>query len=562
MRDTAAHVCLDESCDHGCRGGIRSKLWIWVALLGAIATTSTVEASDFNTGNPDLKVRWDNTLKYSAAFRTEARSDKLIGDPNQDDGDRNFDTGVISNRVDILSELDASYKGQFGVRFSGAGWYDSVYNSSNNNDSPATINHSSTPSNQFARAARDIEGRYAELLDGFVYAGGQVGDMSAKMRVGRHTLIYGETLFFGANGIAYAQSPTDLIKLLSVPSSQFKEILLPVNQISGDLQVLPNVSVGGYYQFEWREDRLPASGSYFSSVDVLGQGAERFVFAPGGPYAPRISDLRGESSGQGGVQVRWRPSFWHDVELGFYAVRYNDKLPQVYLRPVGLQVPGFPLDYQLAYANGIRSYGVSFSTDLGGANIAGEASIRRNTPLVAGPVVDATPNGSSDNRHNPLYPIGNSAHLNLSTIIFLGRSNLWNDANFLGEVAWNARTGSTDNANRIDPNTSRQAVGLRFIFTPSWFGALPGFDLSAPLGVGFNAKGNSSVVQNFNGGVKRGGDISLGLGGAYRQVWRTSLTYTGYLGTEGVALGPDAHLTFQQSLGDRNFVSLSLQRTF
>jgi len=37
-------------------------------LLGTIATASTVAASDFNTGNPDLKVRWDNTLKYSAAF--------------------------------------------------------------------------------------------------------------------------------------------------------------------------------------------------------------------------------------------------------------------------------------------------------------------------------------------------------------------------------------------------------------------------------------------------------------------------------------------------------------
>jgi len=50
----------------------------------------------------------------------------------------------------------------------------------------------------------------------------------------------------------------------------------------------------------------------------------------------------------------------------------------------------------------------------------------------------------------------------------------------------------------------------------------PDFDLSAPSESVSNAKGNSSVVQNFNGGVKRGGDISLGLGGAYRQVWRTS----------------------------------------
>jgi hypothetical protein len=558
-------MSVDQTCNSRSdkkREAARGELVFLLALSYLMGGGSAAYAFSIDTADPDWKVRWDNTVKYSAAFRTRDRSGNLSSDPNQDDGDRNFNTGLISNRLDVLSELDASFRNQFGVRFSGAGWYDSVYNSSNDNNSPATVNHFSTSPNTFAHAARDIEGRYTELLDGFAYAGGDLAGMPVKVRAGRHTLIYGETLFFGANGIAYAQSPTDLIKLLSVPSSQFKEILLPVNQISGDLQILPNVSVGAYYQFEWREDRLPASGSYFSSVDVLGAGAEQFVFGPGGPYARRLADERGRNSGQGGVQVRWRPELFPDVELGFYAVRYNDKLPQVYLRPVGLVVPGFPINYQQVYPNGITSYGVSFSTDLGGANIAGEASYRHHTPLVAGPVVDPTPAGVGDNRLNRLYPVGDSAHVNLSTIVFLGRSKLWNDANLLGEVAWNGRVSTSLNPAQIDPNTSRQAYGIRFIFTPSWFGVLPGFDVSAPLGVGFNPQGNSSVVQNFNGGVTHGGDVSIGINGVYRQVWRSSLTYTGYYGKPGTALGPDANLTFRQSLADRNFISLSLQRTF
>jgi len=53
-----------------------------------------------------VKLRWDNTLKYSDAFRLKDQSRRLIADPNSDDGDRNFDKGIISNRLDLLSELD------------------------------------------------------------------------------------------------------------------------------------------------------------------------------------------------------------------------------------------------------------------------------------------------------------------------------------------------------------------------------------------------------------------------------------------------------------------------
>lgn len=99
--------------------------------------------------------------------------------------------------------------------------------------------------------------------------------MPGTVRVGRHSLVYGESIFFGANGIAYAQGPVDLVKLLNVPSSEFKEILRPVNQVSGQLQLGSNALIGAYYQFEWEESILPPEGSYLSNSDVAGEGAER-----------------------------------------------------------------------------------------------------------------------------------------------------------------------------------------------------------------------------------------------------------------------------------------------
>jgi hypothetical protein len=521
-----------------------------VALVIAFAAPQ-VHAFDIDTGNSDFKARWDNTFKYSAAWRLEGPSSTLVADINQDDGDRNFGKGLISNRLDLLSEFDASYGKHVGLRVSGAAWYDEVYRQSNDNNSPATINQVSAPHNEFTSATRNLNGQKIEVLDGFAYVNYDRGNV----RLGRHTLLYGETLFFGANGIAYAQAPLDLIKLLTVPSSQFKEVALPVDQISGQVQLTNDLSLGAYYQLEFRSTRIPAVGSYLSAADVLGDGTERFLFAPG--FGPRrIGDLSAKNSGQGGLQLRWRHS---SVEYGIYAVRYNDKLFQFYLRPAGATVPSLPFNIQFAYPEGITSYGASFSTEVAGFNVAGEASVRHNTPLVSGPVID--PLGVGDNNNNPLYAVGNSAHANLSGIFFLNRSAIWDNANVVAEVAWNRRLSISKNPAALDPDTTRDAWGFRFVFEPTWFQVAPSLDLSAPIGLGYNPLGKSSVVQQFNGGVDKGGDFSIGLKAVYQQVWKGSLTYTTFLGPEGTALNSAGHLSFKQPYADRNFISISLQRT-
>lgn len=50
---------------------------------------------------------------------------------------------------------------------------------------------------------------------------GEEGTLS--FRAGRHSLLWGESLFFGSNGIGNGMTSIDVIKALSVPSTQFKE---------------------------------------------------------------------------------------------------------------------------------------------------------------------------------------------------------------------------------------------------------------------------------------------------------------------------------------------------
>ncbi|WP_321911925.1 DUF1302 domain-containing protein [Burkholderia cepacia] len=533
----------------------------------------TANAFQFTTDDPDFSVRWDNTLKYSNAFRLKEASPLITSNENLDDGDRNFHRGLISNRFDILSELDASYK-SFGGRVSVSAWYDTVYNHSNANNSPQTANAVSVPNNQFVGATRTLNGRDIQLLDAFVYKKGTIAEMPLTVRLGQHSVLYGETLFFGSNGIAGAQAPIDINKLLGVPNTQFKELVLPQPQISMQMQVKSNLSVGAYYQFSWQADRLPPVGSYFSNVDMLQQGGERILagapLMPGGGPAAffHTGDQYGRNSGQGGLQVRWRPQQW-ETEFGFYAAQFNAKDPIIYVHPgVGVNpATGQIGTYQLVYPNDIKTIGASFTTSIGDTNFAGELSFRHNMPLVPqGGSVTITPGESADNGGNARYPVGNTMHVNLSSITTLPRTSFWQGGLLLAELAYNRRLNITANAQALDPNTTRGAAAVRVVFSPSYYQVLPGLDLNVPIGFGYTPFGRSSVLTGFNGGSYRGGDLSIGLAGVYLQQWNLSLNWTHYFGGANGVIGPANAVvqayTFGQSYKDRDFIALSVSRSF
>lgn len=536
------------------------------ALPAAIAWASLTNAAPIETGNPDLTVRFDNTLKYSAAWRMKGQSDVFLNNLNGDDGDRNFRKGLISNRVDLLSELDVNYR-DFGLRVSGAAWYDNVYNRSNDNNSPATFNPISVRNTEFTSATEKLMGRKAEILDAFVFGKQSFGEMAASFRAGQHTLLWGESLLFPTNGISYGQAPLDIIKAAAVPSSLAKEVFLPIGQVSGQLQARENLSFAGYYQYDWQKSRIPAAGSFFSPGDVADDGGERILLGPNpGPAFFRAPDLSAKKSGQWGVGVRYAAST--DLELGLYYLNYHDKLPQAYLRPgaavtpLGLVVLDPVLfnpaigkfgEYLLVYPEDIRVVGGSFSTTLLSANMAGEVSYRRNAPLVSSPqvILPGTPLSQS----NPLYAVGETSHAQVSVLQVFNATPIWNSANLAAEIAWNRTNKITKNAAALDPNADRDAWGVRVAFEPFYNNVLPGLNLSIPLFIGYT-EGRSSAVVGF--GNHRGGNYSVGLSGTYLNVWKFGLTYTGFYGSAGV----DGTRPGDQNLRDRDFVSFNVRRTF
>ena len=549
-----------------------------VALAAALAT-SGAHAMELDMGESDWQVRFDNTIKGSLMYRTQKADPALVDSfrllvprvpasafpqaLNFNAGNDNFrDRGFVSKRVDLLSEFDAVYRKDFGFRLSAAAWYDAAYNGTTQ---AADRVNGQTPANEFPRETRDLAGRKAELLDAFVFGGWDLGEgRKVSLRLGQHALQYGESLFFGDNGIARAQGPIDILKLLGSPNAQFKETIRPVPQLSGQFQITPEVALSGYVQFRWEADRLPPAGSYFSTSNIVwGSTSPEFVNAGGNFVLSPSGDRKPKDSGQFGLQLKWRLD---ETDLGFYAARYHDKGGQLYgeLNPGAAPGPGgtLPGNWYFVFPDAIKVYGVSATRSIGDFNFAGEASIRDDMPL-------RTTNkfyGFFPGQPAPRYATGRTAHLNLSTLATFGPSFISRESSLLAEVAWNRVLHKNDPDGTLDAGRTRDATALQMIFTPSYRQVLPGLDLSVPIGLRYMIDGRSSVTA---WDARGNGSANIGLAGTYLGVWQFALTYTRYIGKAVPFIdyspsltGGTAKLGDGNSAADRNFVSLTLRRTF
>lgn len=553
-----------------------------LAALAVLGAATAARAIEIDTGQPDLQLRFDNTLKGGLVYRTE-RADPALADSfrllvpnvpqssfpqalNFNAGDDNFrGRGFVSKRIDLLSELDVVYKKSFGVRLSAAAWYDAAYRG---NSAATDSFNGQSPTNAFPQQTKDIAGRKAELLDAFVFGNLDLGEgRKLTGRLGRHALQYGESLFFGDNAIARANGPIDIFKLLSSPNAQFKEIIRPVPQVSAQLQVSSTVSVGGYYQFRWEEDRLPPAGSYFSSANIPWGGSQQtelvdipnvghFVLTPGGDRKPK-------NSGQFGLQLKWRLD---ETDLGFYAARYHDKAGQLYgqLNPFVPPSPfgTLPGSWFYVFPEAIKAYGVSATRSVGDFNFAGEASIRDNMPLRSANMLY----GFFPGQPRPQFATGRTAHLNVSTLATFGPSFVAQESALVAEIAWNRVLHKNDPANELDAGRTRDATALQVIFTPSYRQALPGLDISVPVGLRYTLDGRSSVTA---WDAKGNGSVNIGLDGNYLGVWQFSLNYTHFIGKalpfvdyRPLLAGGAAIYGQGNALADRNNIALTLRRTF
>jgi hypothetical protein len=234
------------------------------------------------------------------------------------------------------------------------------------------------------------------------------------------------------------------------------------------------------------------------------------------------------------------------MDFGLYALRFRAKDPIAALvaDPALAGQTGAVGYYRLAYPSGINLYGASFSTEWDGNILAGEVSARQNTPLVSydprTPEVTTLPGG-------PYYSRGDTLHAQVSWTTELAETSIWDKADAAAEIATDNILGFNTMA-LGGPPFSRFAMKARARLEPHYFQVLPNLEISAVAELGYNLAGRSFTYYAQDSGS---GDFRIGVSGTYLSAWKAGLSYVGFLGSPS-----------RQPLADRNFVMLSLERTF
>lgn len=552
-----------------------------LALAAAtLAIAAPAMAFEIDSGNPDLSVRWDNTVRLNLATRVEARDPKIGNSAVADEGTYSFDKGdMVAQRVDLLSEFDLVFKKRSGLRVSAAAWFDGAYGSKSRSNPNAPL--SAIPSyigNQYSDTIKHLyRGGTGEILDAFVFTGFDVGESPVSVKFGRHTVYWGESLLLGGHmhSVAYAQSPLDLQKGFATPGTEAKELFRPLTQLSAQSQVSDTLSLAATLGLQWEPARYPEGGTYLGPVDFAFNGPDRqFVSAALG-FASRGTAAEPKQAGEWGVSARWSPA-WLDGTLGVYWRSFADKMPQTFITqapPLG------PTRYNLIYADQVKLLGVSLAKSIAGVSVGAEISTRRNTPLtsqVLGVAIGLPAEGETKG------PRGDTWHALVNLLGSVGKTPVFDSASWAAEVQYSrwskVRSGAklfnavgyapclangttrTRDWDKWDGCVTKDYVGAGVSFTPSWFQVFPGVDLSAPMSYSIGLKGNASTTFGGNEGL---GNYSIGVTADVQQKYRFDLKYIDYIGRyrdNGTAV--TSQNGFTTFLKDRGFVSLTFKTTF
>lgn len=355
-----------------------------------LLVAAQAQAVEFSFADNEITGSIDTTVSYGQLWRVQGQ-DKSNNDVNTNDGNRNFDTGLVSEVFKITTDLEASYQ-NYGVFIRGTAFYDTQimdkrndYNDANN---PAQPSQSYPRDNTFTRETRHKAGRDAQILDAYVYGNWDVGDMPVSGRFGKQVFNWGEGLFY--RGGVNTTNPVDAAKF-RLPGSEVKEVLVPVEALSFNIGLTDNLSMETFYQFNWKETAVDPVGTYFSETDLFadggntayndfsqtalgarnplllnntvlgvynnpaligqsqavfgalglyqGPGGKTFVY-PGDQIAQVAKiggDLNAKNDGQYGVAFRYIAEELNSTEFGFYFVNYHGKEPSIYADLNGYQ---------------------------------------------------------------------------------------------------------------------------------------------------------------------------------------------------------------------------------
>lgn len=531
----------------------RSGIALGVA-TALLATGLNTQALEFEFEETGLRIDWDTNISYGLMVRTE---DPDPVEANTNDGTNNFDKGIVSNKVSVVSEADFQWR-DYGFFVRGKALYDYRYqNQDTDQDNVTYFTDNSgdgggdwdttifgTPvggsvgtlaPEDFLDDTKDIHGKDAFFLDAFLYGDFFLGERILSARLGRQVVSWGESQFFP--GISGTQAHVDA-SAAQAPGTEIKEIFLPIGQLYLNFEVNEKISVETYYQYEWKKTKQAAVGSYWSNADTTGDGAERFLIIQDNvPVLGTLAvpfDVIGEDEpkgsseeGQWGLAMRYFMD--NGAELGFYRTRYHDK----FLSNRGLTdedpplaaLGAFPAALQDYYQQDIDLWGASFGTLFHGVQINGEIAYHEDALPTqrTSPTQDAT----TGDYYTPDFKTSNVTQANIGFSYLFGSNPLADGAVIVGEGVYiRSDEKPSDLPAGVTALNTRDAWAYTLSATLNYKTVRPGLDIDIPFSFKHSPKGTWKTLPATEDAMA----ASVGAKFKYLNNWKASIKYTAFWG--------------------------------
>ena len=250
---------------------VRTAGAIALAGLLALVWTAPVEGIDLSGKGSNFSLNLDVTLSWGARYRVDERDPAIISrfeggtahSVNGDDGNLNFEKGsIVSNTpkatIDFSFASNPNKAHRFGFFVRGSAFYDFVLKDDN-----------CCERTMLTDEALDWAGSRSELLDAYAFWQFPLGKGGGQIRVGRQVLNWGESTFIQGGMSIF--NPVD-VSALRVPGAELREAFRPVGMAWGSFDISSNVSIEGFYQYEWEDIVIDPPGTYFSTNDFAGPG--------------------------------------------------------------------------------------------------------------------------------------------------------------------------------------------------------------------------------------------------------------------------------------------------
>lgn len=371
------------------------------ALLGAALAVQPANATEFKFGDSTLTI--DSIASVGLSVRASKQECIYISAPNGgcadpagvfanvnlDNGNVNFEQwDPVSAVAKIVSDVEFR-KDNWGAFARVKASYDYIITEEAGENA---TQYGRIPLNDDSKHG----GRSIDLLDAFVFANFDIGDIPTTVRVGKQVINWGESLVI-QGGINQFNSID--VGAIRTPGAELKEALLPEESVYVNFALPYDLSLEAFYAFNWRRTELDPVGSFFSGVDFFGRGGT-YITTAGLGAADNITDPNvipaapgqmADDQGQFGVKLgHWATWLNDGTELAAYYVNYHSKVPYLeYSNGFSPAVaglfgvpPGTPAQfYREVYPEDIEYAGASFATTIEGIAVSGEALYSWNMPL-------------------------------------------------------------------------------------------------------------------------------------------------------------------------------------